>query len=363
MIGLPIEWIILLIVAMSCVLVVFIFYLSIVSYRDSNRKELSANYLTVNRERWYEYLREDDICDDQLIPKNVAEITAIEELFRSVANNLKGKDLDRRISRFANRRLAEFYKQKLKSRNWGERINALNRIYDFNIYSLDQECRSRLTNKVSSEELFLLLVIELKFASEKFLDNHQQRLQRLTTNDLKELFYSMPEEVFNEILSLKEHLHPNVRYALADVIGMKMDRLHTQALEDLYKSEDDELRIRVIRAFNTLAAVPEIGILAKAITSKQWQERYQVAQMLRNMPKDQANQYVKQLINDNVFLVRESAQSFLGNKTSFQQPNLDIYKQVAASVVESESLSHVNTQTRINDQSDGSMSSHWKGGD
>lgn len=363
MIGLPIEWIVLLILAMSGVLFVLLCYLAIVKYFESKRQKLSGDYLSRNKERWYEYLRKDDICDEQLIPNNMAEITAIEELFRSVANNLKGKDLERRISQFSNKRLGGFYQQTLKSRNWGKRINALHRIYDFNIHSLEKACRGRITDKVSNDELFLLLAIELKFAPEKFLSNYQHRLQRLSINDLKELLYSMPDEVFNETVTLKDRLQPNVLYALVDVVGMKMDTLHTHILEELYRSLDDELRIRVIRAYNTLAVVPESKILAKAVVSKQWQERYQVAQMFKLMSETQAAPYIQQLVNDDVFLVRDKAQRYFDNRLYVDRESVDMYTQVAASLVDNRIVENSLSKEWVNASSDERGSLERKGED
>lgn len=359
MIGLPIDWILALIIGMCTALVAFTIYMVLERNREQRRKLLAAAYLERNLSGWYEYLRTDGVSEEEFKPKNSSEVIAIEELFRTLVHNLKGDNMDVRISGFANRHLAEYYRKKLKGHNWGERMNALFRIHDFGIHSLAEECRELSGHQVSEEEFFLLLLVELKFNPESFLNHNLHKLHELSENDVKELLFGMPDTVFEETVNRMEELDRNVQYAIVDVIGMKLDAKWVPEMEELFISADSELRIRILRAYNLISILPSEVILAEAVTSNVWQERYQTARLLRLLPRQEATQLARKLDGDEVFLIREEARTYKTAITASQ----DAFSQAAADTVGNEKDTTASLADKKSDSADKTEQLFEKGGD
>ncbi|GKV68857.1 hypothetical protein NCCP2716_13550 [Sporosarcina sp. NCCP-2716] len=312
MTAVPIESIAILIAGLIAALFVFSVYMVIARHRENRRALQASAYLETNRTSWYEYLRKGTTSEETLIPKNEAELAAVEELLRTLVHNVKGDGIEERISGFSNRHLAGFYRRKLRGRNWGKRMNALYRIHDFGVDSLLPECRKMAKRRVSEEESFLLLLIAMKFRPETFLQEHLADLASLSSNNAKELLFTMPDKLFEETIRLADELEPSVRYALIDVIGMKADVTRKDLLERLISSPDSELRIRVLRAFNSLAIVPPPELYEAAARSDVWQERYQAVRMLKWMPHDTVLRFLPYFTEDSMFLVREEARQYSG---------------------------------------------------
>lgn len=310
MIGISIEMIVALIAGLLIVLTGFTLYIVVERKLEDRRKRIESAYLIRNREGWYEYIRSDGMAEESLAPNNDAEVTAIEELFRTIVHNIKGEELERKISAFANHHLSKGYRKKLRGRNWGERLNALYRIHDFGVDSLAGECRELAKRTKSSEEYFLLLLIELKFYPDTFLDTYADKLKSLSSNDAKELFFGMPDEIFQKTVDRMENFDQKVQLSIIDVIGMKLDLSYVPVLEKYYSSTSSEMRIRVLKAYNALAVLPSIPMLHNSSESEIWQERYQVASLLSLIPKRHLLQFVKKFENDNEFLVREKVSAF-----------------------------------------------------
>lgn len=309
MIGFSIESIGALIVGLCAVLTVFTVYMIVERTLEDRRKRLERAYLIRNRVGWYEYIRSDGMPKDVLIPKNEAEVNAVEELFRALVHNVKGEGMEKRISEFANRHLAKGYRKKLQGRNWGERINTLYRIHDFGMDSLADECRKLAKRTNSSEEHFLLLLIELKFNPVAFLDRNSDKLNAISANDAKELFFGMPDEVFREAVVRMETLDRKVQLSIVDVIGMKLELSYIPLLEKFLSHTDSEMRIRVLKAYNSLTVLPSLSVLNSSAESGIWQERYQVARLLSLLPKKDFLLIAKKLENDKEFLIQEKVSS------------------------------------------------------
>ncbi|MBD7984927.1 hypothetical protein H9649_10050 [Sporosarcina sp. Sa2YVA2] len=312
MMQLPIEWLLVIVVGLLIALLVMTVYMMIGRARENRRQVVTTAYLERNQEDWYDYLCVDGIPREELIPKNTAELKALEELFRSLVHNIKSEEIDKRISAFANRCLGNFYRDALRKGNWGERVNALSRIRDFGIDSLAKECREMLARKtVSKEEFFLLLLIDMKFNPETFSERHIGNLDKLSSKDTKELLFSMSDLLFDQIVETIDHLPARTQYAVVDVIGMKLNASRSDKLEQLFSSSDNELRIRILRAFNLLERLPADEVLIAAIESDRWQERLQAARLFHLLPAHSAVEYSKILADDEHYLIREEIRRYL----------------------------------------------------
>ncbi|MFC0231242.1 HEAT repeat domain-containing protein [Bhargavaea ullalensis] len=305
MIGLPVGWVLGGVAFLLGLLLLLTVYLFIARAAEEKRARRASAYLERHAAAWFRHLRGFEPAGNELAPQDRAEVSAVEEVFRSYLNNLAGEGMQNRIREFSNRHLAGFYRKKLKSRNWSDRLNALYRIHDFGIDALAEDCRALARREVSQEERFQLLLIDLAFRPDGFVDRNIRLNGNISEVENKELLFRMPEAVFDEAASRLDELEKDTQYALVDVLGMKQDLARLPFLEKLLGSTDQELRIRALRAVDALGIRTPDGILRRAVDSPVWQERFIAARMIRRLPESEALRYAEKLAGDESWLVRE----------------------------------------------------------
>ncbi|KZE38722.1 hypothetical protein AV656_07410 [Bhargavaea cecembensis] len=316
MIGVPVTAIfigVLLLFLVLAVLTVYLFAARALQDRKSKRAEA---YLSRNGEIWYRVLRGFEPAPQELVPNDEAELAAVEEIFRAYLTNVTGNGIRERVRAFADVHLAPFYRKKLKSRNWSERMNALYRIEDFGMESLLGDVRKLDRKKLSEEERFQLYLIELQFRPDGFMDRTAGRLGYLSEYESRQLFFLMPENVFEEAAAQFGELDPVLKFGLIEVLGMQQDLMRLPFLEGLLDSPDPEIRIRALRAIDAFGIRTPDQILERAFDSPVWEERFLVARMLRRVPADEAARYASRLRNDPSWLVREEIRAVLVRQRS-----------------------------------------------
>ena len=305
MTGLPIGWVLGGVVFLLLLLAVLPAYLFIARAAEEKRGRRAAAYLERNTAAWFRHLRGLEPAGEELIPKDRGEAAAVEEVFRSYLNNVTGEAIRERIRVFSNRHLSSYYRKKLRSRNWSDRMNALYRIHDFGVDSLAEDCRALGNREVSRDEQFQLLLIDLAFRPDGFVERNIHRNGQISEVENKELLFRMPEDVFHGTARRLDELANDTKYALIDVLGMKQDIYWLPFLEKQLDSSDQELRIRALRAIDALGIRTPDPILDQAVFSPVWQERFIASRMIRRLPDKKALQYAEVLAGDESWLVRE----------------------------------------------------------
>ncbi|MFC7364089.1 MULTISPECIES: HEAT repeat domain-containing protein [Bhargavaea] len=305
MIGVPVTAVFFGVMLLFLVLAVMTVYLF--AARDSQERKMKKadSYLLRNSKRWYQVLRGIETASQELVPSDEAELAAVEEIFRAYLTNVSGDKIKERIQEFADVHLAPFYRKKLKSRNWSERMNALYRIEDFGMESLIGDVRRLERKKLTADERFQLHLIDLQFRPDGFMERNATRLGDLSEYEARQLFFLMPEHVFNETVAMFGKLAPVLQYGLIEVLGMRQDLMRLRFLEELLDSSDPEIRIRVLRAIDAFGIRTPDRILERAFDSPVWEERFLGARMLRRVPADEAARYASRMRDDPSWLVRE----------------------------------------------------------
>lgn len=286
-------------------LAVLLAYLFAARVAEEKKSRIAEAYLERNTKQWYRVLRGQEKVTEEMIPKNGAELLSVEEIFRSYLTNVSDTSSRQQISWFADAELAPLYRKKLRSRNWSERMNALYRIEDFGMESLLGSVRQLEQKKISPDEWFQVLLIELRFRPEGWLDRLAGNLDSLSEYESRQLFYLMPDFVLNEAIERFEELEVALKQGLIEVLGMHQDINRLPFLEGLLDSPDDEIRIRSLRAIDMLGISTPDRIVERAISSPIWQERLMAARMLHRLPEEEAAYYASGLSDDASWLVRE----------------------------------------------------------
>ncbi|RSK35565.1 HEAT repeat domain-containing protein [Bhargavaea beijingensis] len=296
------------------VLVALTVYLFAARAVQERKMEKAKAYLSRNNERWYRVLRGMEDVSAEMVPKNKAELAAVEEIFRAYLTNVSGDKIRERIRAFADGHLAPFYRKKLKSRNWSERMNALYRIEDFGMESLLGDVHTLERKRLTADEWFQLLLIDLQFRPDGFIGRNADRLGNLSEYEARQLFFLMPEPVFEEASAQFGQLDPILKCGMVEVLGMRQDLKKLPFLEGLLDSEDPEIKIRVLRAIDAFGIRTPDRILERAFDSPVWEERFLGARMLRRVPADEAARYASRLCDDPSWLVREEVRGLLARQ-------------------------------------------------
>ena len=132
--------------------------------------------------------------------------------------------------------------------------------------------------------------------------------------EARQLFFLMPEPVFEEASAQFGQLDPILKCGMVEVLGMRQDLKKLPFLEGLLDSEDPEIRIRVLRAIDAFGIRTPDRILERAFDSPVWEERFLGARMLRRVPADEAARYASRLRDDPSWLVREEVRGLLARQ-------------------------------------------------
>lgn len=307
-----IEFLLILILVLFIVLAVCICYLMFKRRQEVFGLRKKEIYLQEKQMLWYHYFRDQEALHTSLIPKNKFEIQAVEEIFMSYLNNLYTPAILAKIKSFSNEHLKQYYLELLRSRKWAERINSMERIVDFHIDGLIKDCEEAKEKKLSHEEYFLLLKIYAVLAEEQFVDTLLTSSVEFSEYEYKKLLFSVNEKVLRDLMNRIEELSDTGKYAMIDILGIKRNMEDLSFLEALLGHENDEVRIR------SLKAIYEIGIVVSPEkylhfnVSPIWEERLMQAKLLGNLPMDYSLPYLQELMQDESWWVRSQAAKTIG---------------------------------------------------
>lgn len=309
---LTITFIMQLIVLLVGVLVFCTGYLIIMRILEDFGLRKKDAYIHEKQMLWYRYFREEEDFDPTLIPKNQYEVQAVEEIFSAYINNLITPAISEKIRLFANQYLKQHIAKKLKSRRWGNRINAMNLIVDFQMDSLLEDCEKMDGHKLSHEEHFQRLNIYAVFKNTKFVKELFFSPMQFSEYEYKRLFMNVDEESLSEIIGRMASLPATCQYALIDILGTKGNIDDLPFLESQLNHANDEIRIRSLKAIYKIGMVIDPKKYVRFTTSPIWEERLMHTKVLGNLSFTYALPYLQQLLQDDSWWVRLQAAEIIG---------------------------------------------------
>ncbi|MDR7855224.1 hypothetical protein [Tissierella sp.] len=298
---------------LSLILIFLSIYLAFKRSREIAMNKGIKLYIQNKQDKWCEYFTNEFPLSAELIPRNEIEIKAIEEIFLSYIQNLSNVGIKKRIQDFSNEYLNQYYKRLLHSKRWSLRMNAMYRIIDFQIDSLEDECKKMGERKLSQDERFQLLVIHSNFSADTFLKEFVTLSIRFSEYEYKKLLINIDSEMLQELTYQTDELPVECQYSLIDVLGIRHDMEFSPFLESNLKSENPEIRIRSLRAINEIGIVTKLDNYMDFLNSSLWEERLMMARILRNFPLNQVHPYLEKLLKDENWWVRSQASKTIGD--------------------------------------------------
>lgn len=307
MISVRLDIILLLMLIVVLLLVSFSLYLFWERAKQLRHQERVQYYIEANKQQWFQMLHDIEPLSEQWIPSKQHEYDAIEEIFVSYIQTLSNPSICNKIYQFANDYLADYYRGRLTSRHWSVRMNSLYRVCDFQLQSLLEPCKQMRQRRITREEHYQLLKVILMFEEELFLEDLIRSPYEFAAYEYKQLMSLLSQDTLQEAMLRSDELLPECQYALVDVIGANREPRDYSYLKGLLQSEDQELRIRALKAIYQLGVAIAITPYQSFLSSEVWEERLMVAQLLQRLPYEQAAELYKKLAEDDSWHVREQA--------------------------------------------------------
>jgi len=275
--------------------------------KDRNAQQVKEAYIAAHQDTWFTYFREDIPLPQALIPCNREEVQGVEDIFFVYLQNLKTPTIMNKISQFSNQHLSSYYKKELHSKRWSHRMNAMQRILDFQVDRLVDDCIQKDHKKLSPEEAFLLLKLMANLKDDEFMAYLKASSHVFSENEYKRICMDLRSEIFEALLNNMEDLPLVCRYALIDLIGLKRDSSYLSYLQEFLQSSDQEIRIRALKALYEIGVVVDIENYVKFSESSVWEERLMFTKLLFYLPSEIAMPYLRNLMKDEAWAVRLQA--------------------------------------------------------
>lgn len=309
---LTIELLLRLIMILAIILMIFTCYLMLKRMEEVAALRKKEAYIREKQMLWYRYFRDEEPFQTSLIPKNKIEIQAVEELFLSYLNNLFTPAILEKIKLFSNQYLQQHFLELLRSRKWGERINSMERIVDFHIDSLVEECERMNEKKLSQEEHFQLLKIYATLKEEQFVNKLLALPVLFSEYEYKKLLLSVDEKILQGLINRIEEFPDVFKYVMIDIVGVQRNMDDLPFLESQLEHSNDEVRIRSLKAIYELGVIIEPEKYVHFSESPLWEERLMYTKLLRNLPISYSLPYLQVLMQDESWWVRSQAARTIG---------------------------------------------------
>jgi hypothetical protein len=348
MFELSLVFLFILFLAMFFILISLFTYLLIIKHFHNQKRKRIDDLKETYRLDMFHFLqsgKEGDLEPDKTEEKFIALI----ELLNEYSNVLDSEDVKGRISEFANKHLTSYIKNELKQRRWSLRMNALYSVEDFYMNHLVDELHKLYAKKnVTRTEKFQMLNLFAKFHDDKvvyYLKNVDSEISNFTLLSILSL---LKEEHFNELTDEFGALSKQMQYMMIETIGKKQYLNHVNLMTKLLENNDEELRIRTLKAFANTGAPLDEAKLSKFFLSTSWQVRMMAAKAagVRRISSFKSN--LVALLSDREYVVRsEAAKAILQFKGGVDilrnvvtESNDDFAKDMALEWLEREGVGH-----------------------
>lgn len=243
-----------------------------------------------------------------LIPGNVLQQKAIEELLSRYTTVLEGIEEKQKLSKLASLYLTDYYQKQLRSKRWSIRMNTLYHIEDFQLEQLLEDVRGLLKKKsISHEELVHVLRILALFRYEQLFDLLTNDYSYLSEYDYRNILIRMEQEQFDLYILTFHRSKLPLQKAIIDIISLKKDIKYLNFLENIFKAYSGEVRLRAVKALAEIGYVKKIDPYLELLYSDKWQERMIAAKLIGSLQEEKGIPRLIELLHDRTWWVRSQA--------------------------------------------------------
>ncbi|MFC3419578.1 HEAT repeat domain-containing protein [Salinicoccus hispanicus] len=295
------------ILALLVILVVLVLVFIAQSQRRIRRREAVAHYIENHFDGWYEYLTK-GLGGDVLPKSKRSDIEAIEKIFFAFTQSGSSKDIDRRIIQFGTEHFGSYYKKQLKSGRWAYRVNTLSKLIEFKLPGFEKIFANEEILRLSKYEYFLFLTYLSIFDMERFSYIYFMR-RDLSEYENKKIFNRLSDKKAEKLMNRFEEITLPGKYALIGRIALMPSGTSIEWLESLLGNRTPEVRIRALKAIQTIGLVQESCRYDRFYNSDVWEERMLVTRLAPLIGEKSIPQLKDRLDDHHEMVRREAARS------------------------------------------------------
>ncbi|MEH7501799.1 HEAT repeat domain-containing protein [Neobacillus drentensis] len=288
-------------------LVVLLLYLTIRKAIDIKSRKVIDRYIEKHHSILFTMLIDGGYCRG-MNPESVLEHKAIEELLSRYSKILEGEDEQHRLSELASKYLTDYYRKRLKSKRWSQRMNTLYHIEDFKLKPLIEDIY-RLTRKkrLSHEELIHILRTLALFQYEDIFEMLTIRYNSLSEFEYRNVLRRLEQQKFEQFIFHFHKSSPPLQKAILEVISIKKELKYLSFLENVFSSYKGEVRLRALKALSEIGYVKNTDPYLELLYSTKWEERMVAAKLVGSLKEVKGISRLIELLHDQTWWVRSQA--------------------------------------------------------
>lgn len=306
------------------ILLCLFIYLMIEKYMNNDSRKKINELKETYRLDMFHFLQTGK--DDELSPEGSNEkFIAFLELLSEYANVLDSMEIKQKISKYAKKHFTNHVEKELKKRRWSLRMNALYMIEDFHMEHLKDSLHELYgRNNLTIAEKSQILRMFAKFNDSKLTSYMQKLDQRLSDFSILSILSIMNEETFEILVEDFVNLDKRTQFMVVETIGKEQLIQYHPLLAKLLESNEEEMRIRALKAYSNMGAPIDKTQLAEFFTFESWQVRMMAAKVVGKQKLTSYKDKLIELLSDQEYVVRaEAAKAIIQFKDG-----IDILKQV-----------------------------------
>ncbi|WP_226669511.1 HEAT repeat domain-containing protein [Metabacillus litoralis] len=324
MIEVGIVFLFLLLLVLFFILLSLFIYLMIEKYINNQSRKKINELKETYRLDMFHFLQTGK--DDELSPVGSSEkFIAFLELLSEYANVLDSMDVKQKISEYAKKYFTNHIKKELKKRRWSLRMNALYMIEDFHMDHLNSSLHELYNKKnLTIAEKAQILRMFAKFNDNRLTSYLQKSDPGLSDFSILTILSIMNEDNFEILVEDFVNLDKRTQFMIIDTIGKEQLIQYHPLLAKLLESNEEEMRIRALKAYSNMGAPIDKTQLAEFFSFESWQVRMMAAKVAGTQKLTNYKGKLIELLSDQEYVVRaEAAKAIIQFKDGF-----DILKQV-----------------------------------
>jgi hypothetical protein len=231
---------------------------------------------------------------------------AMEELLSRYVKILEGEEEKKRLSDLASQCLQGYYRKRLKSKRWSNRMNALYHIEDFHLIKLLDEVvilskKKKITHQETIHVLRILATFQYNGLKE-VLHYHD-----LSEYEYRSILMRLNHDLFDQFVLSFHKSTPPLQYAILDVISLKKAIEYRFFTENIFMSYKGEVKLRALKALAEIGYVSNIEPYLQLLHSSSWQERMVAAKLIGSIQEEKGIPRLIELLHDQIWWVRSQA--------------------------------------------------------
>ncbi|MGM0845542.1 MAG: HEAT repeat domain-containing protein [Bacillota bacterium] len=239
------------------------------------------------------------------IKRGTIFISAVEEILQTLRTSIDSSSFTRSIGDTADKYLSDSLSKDLSSRRWTDRMNALVKIKDFEIFRFMPMLWKLYERRgTSQEERSVILQIAAGADDQRLLDVLAVSSPSQSTFFYKQIIRRVSNETLNSIIARFNELSPSFRVAVLSYIGEKRELALLSFTESCLNSEDHEVRVNAVKAIRNMGYITKPQALFPFFSSDSWVEQMSFAQAAGEIAHSGYKEMLYELLSSSNWWVR-----------------------------------------------------------